>query len=79
MVIILCNNKYTHSGHIKRMLRNHGWEKQQTLRPKGLRPKRGQVGKETQQKKSCHESKEQLFQMYMTGKKTTTKFKLQKQ
>ena len=38
----------------------------------------GQAGKETHQKKSCHESKGP-FQMYMAGKKkTATKFKPQK-
>ena len=59
------------------MLHNHGWEKQQTLWPKGSRPKRGQAGKETHQKKSCRGSKGP-FQMYMAGKKTITKIKLQK-
>ena len=39
------------------MLYNHGWEKQQTQRPKGSGPKKGQAGKETHQKKSCHGSK----------------------
>ena len=59
------------------MLRNHGWEKQQTLSPKGSGPKRGQTSKETHQKKSFRGSKG-LFQMYMAGKKTITKIKLQK-
>ena len=42
------------------------------------RPKKGQGGKETHQKKSCRGSKEP-FQMYMAGKNTTTKFKPQNQ
>ena len=49
------------------MLCNHGWEKQQTQRPKGLDQK-GQAGKETHQKKSCHGSKE-TFQKHMAGQK----------
>ena len=36
---------------------------------KGPKPKRGQAGKETHQKKSCRWS-EVPFQMYMVGKKT---------
>ena len=59
------------------MLHNHGWEKQQILLPKGSGPKMGQAGKETHQKKSCRGSKGP-FQMYMAGKKTITKIKLQK-
>ena len=42
---------------MKRMLYNHGWKKQKTLGPKGSRPKRGQAGKETHQKKFCRGSK----------------------
>ena len=59
------------------MLHNHEWEKQQTLLPKESGPKRGQAGKEIHQKKSCRGSKGS-FQMYMAGKKTITKIKLQK-
>ena len=44
------------------MLRNHGWEKQQTQSQKG------QAGKETHQKKSCHGSKGP-FQKHMAGQK----------
>ena len=50
------------------MLYNHGWEKQQTQRPKGSGPKKGQAGKETHQKKSCHGSKGP-FQKHMAGQK----------
>ena len=39
------------------MLYNHGWQKQQTQRLKGSESKKGQAGKETHQKKSCHGSK----------------------
>ena len=45
------------------MLCNHGWEKQQTQRPK-----KGQAGKETHQKKSCQGSKGP-FQKHMAGQK----------
>ena len=44
---------------------------------KGQDPKWGKADKETHQKKSCRGSKEP-FQMYMAGKKTITKIKLQK-
>ena len=50
------------------MLYNYGWEKQQTQRPKGSGPKKGQAGKETHQKKSCHGSKGP-FQKHMDGQK----------
>ena len=45
------------------MLYNHGWEKQQTQRPKGSGPKRVR-----QAKKSCHGSK-RPFQKHMAGQK----------
>ena len=34
------DNYYTRPSHSQRMLCNHGWEKQQTQRPKGSGPKR---------------------------------------
>ena len=48
------------------MLYNHGWEKQQTQRPKGSGPKKGQVGKKTHQKKSCHGSKRTISKAYVS-------------
>ena len=48
------------------MLYNHGWEKQQTQKPKGSGPKKSQADKETHQKKFCHGQKGP-FQMHMAG------------
>ena len=47
------------------MLCNHGWEKKQTQRPKGSGPKRGQTGKETHQKKSCHGQKDHFKSIWL--------------
>ena len=59
------------------MLHNHGWEKQQTLLPKGSRPKRCQAGKETHQRILLW-VKSTISYVY-GQQKTITKIKLQKQ
>ena len=55
------------------MLYNHGWEKQQTQKPKGSGPKKGQKGKETHQKKSCQRSKRTILKAYGWTKFTCIK------
>ena len=60
------------------MLYNHGWEKQQTQRPKGSGPKKGQPGKETHEKKSCYGSKRIISKAYGWTKFTYIKIKTYK-
>ena len=60
------------------MLYNHGWEKQQTQRPKRSGPKKGQAGKKGQ-KKSCHGSKSTISKAYGWTKFTCIKIKTYKQ
>ena len=53
------------------MLYNHGWEKQQTQKPKGFEPKKGQAGKEIHQKNPATGQKGP-FRKHMDGQNLHT-------
>ena len=54
---------------MKIMLYNHGWEKQQTLRPKGSRPKRGSGRQKNPPKEILQRVKRTISNEYERQKK----------
>ena len=78
VVKILYHNKiYTSEPYKKNVAQSWVGEKTNSV-TKSVRTQKGsEAGKETHQKNSCRGSKGP-FQMYMAGKKTITKIKLQK-